>query len=261
MAELLQCLGSGLLRGRLHDRLQGPRRADWRKPKLGQIHGRRRRRPISLDSISSANSSADSARGTPSSFRPHSLQTALANGLRRRRRRHPHGNGPRAGLPRPTMRPLAASFEPSGLALADAAAKNTRPPKAAARLAEDQREFAQFSEQYRARRAGADDFRYAARDGASPTGFLAQIDFEFRKSFLAFLKDNYAAPLERTKDFTHDSEAGRIAINAMGGKSKRRQRIRDLIPSAAVDGTTRPPCWSMRFYLKAAVGRPILRSR
>jgi serpin B len=66
---------------------------------------------------------------------------------------------------------------------------------------------------------------------------FGQKDYNFRPSFLDLLKTNYNAPFQ-SMDFLHDSAGATKTINDWVAEQTK-QRIRDLIPSGALDEVTR----------------------
>ncbi len=77
---------------------------------------------------------------------------------------------------------------------------------------------------------------------------FAQKGYDFRESFLALVKQNFGAAFELL-DFVHDSSRATQHINKWVA-DQTRDRIRDLIPSGALDETTRLVL-ANALYLKA----------
>src|SRR6266536_4370742 len=78
---------------------------------------------------------------------------------------------------------------------------------------------------------------------------FAQKGYDFRESFLALVKQNFGAAFELL-DFVHDSSQATQHINKWVAEQTR-DRIRDLIPSGALDETTRLVL-ANALYLKAS---------
>ncbi len=82
---------------------------------------------------------------------------------------------------------------------------------------------------------------------------FAEKDYNFRKSFLALVKNNYGAPLEPL-DFSNNPEEARTHINDWVAEQTRK-RIRDLVPTGAIDAATRMVLTNA-LYLKAPWADP-----
>src|SRR6266478_1284532 len=82
---------------------------------------------------------------------------------------------------------------------------------------------------------------------------FAQKGYDFRESFLALVKQNFGAAFELL-DFVHDSSRATQHINKWVA-DQTRDRIRDLIPSGALDETTRLVL-ANALYLKAPWADP-----
>src|SRR2546430_15175977 len=82
---------------------------------------------------------------------------------------------------------------------------------------------------------------------------FAQKGYDFRESFLALVKQNFGAAFE-PMDFVHDSSGATQHINKWVA-DQTRDRIRDLIPSGALDETTRLVL-ANALYLKAPWADP-----
>ena len=82
---------------------------------------------------------------------------------------------------------------------------------------------------------------------------FAQKGYDFREPFLALVKQNFGAAFE-PMDFVHDSSGATQHINKWVA-DQTRDRIRDLIPSGALDETTRLVL-ANALYLKASWADP-----
>lgn len=78
---------------------------------------------------------------------------------------------------------------------------------------------------------------------------FAQSGFAFQPAFTTALREKFGAPLKEL-DFKHAAEPSRIAINTWVGHETR-ERIRDLVPSGAINTTTRAVL-ANAIYLRAA---------
>ncbi len=82
---------------------------------------------------------------------------------------------------------------------------------------------------------------------------FAEKGYDFRQSFLTLVKSNYGAPLEAL-DFSNNPEKARAYINDWVAEQTHK-RIRDLIPTGAIDATARMVLTNA-LYLKAPWAKP-----
>lgn len=82
---------------------------------------------------------------------------------------------------------------------------------------------------------------------------FGQRDYQFRRTFMQFLEDNYGAPLQPA-DFAAKFEDERLAINAWA-QQETRDRIKDLIPPGGLSKETRLVL-ANAIYLKARWASP-----